>query len=69
MKTRPFPRDGMVRLSEMLAPNGPLPISRSTAYAWIAQGILPRPMKPTSQIALWKAADIWAFVERQNDRS
>lgn len=39
----PWPHDGFVRLSSILAPRGPLPISRSSWWAGVASGRYPKP--------------------------
>ena len=55
-------KHGFLRLSAVIAPKGPIPISRSTLYSWIAQGKFPRPVKLSSRISAWRVEDIQAFI-------
>jgi predicted DNA-binding transcriptional regulator AlpA len=52
-----------LRLKQILAPEGPLPIARSTFYAWIASGKLPKPYKLGPRISVWPADLIFSLVE------
>lgn len=67
MHKRPFPTEGLVRLDEILAPNGPLPVARSTWYAWISQGKVPEPIKPSPRVSMWRASDVWKLVGGRDD--
>jgi prophage regulatory protein len=58
-----FPRTGFVRLSSILAPRGPLPISKSTWWMGVKQGRYPQPMKLGPRVTVWKAEDIWSLIE------
>lgn len=58
-----LPKIGLVRLSQILAPIGPLPVSRSTWWAGVNSGRYPKPMKLGPRITVWRAEDIWALVE------
>jgi len=58
-----LPKTGLVRLSQILAPIGPLPVSRSTWWAGVNSGRYPKPMKLGPRITVWRAEDIWALVE------
>ena len=59
-----FPETGFVRLSSILAPNGPIPVSKSTWWAGIKTGRFPKPIKLGPRITAWKAEDILKFLER-----
>jgi len=59
-----FPNSGYVRLKSILAPDGPLPISRSGFWAGVRDGKYPRPRKLSSRVTVWKATDILALLER-----
>ena len=54
----------LVRLKQIIAPQGPLPISRSTFYAKIKSGDYPAPLKLSARVSVWRASDIRELVER-----
>lgn len=60
--TPPFPNEGYVRLRSILAPRGPVPVSKSTLWEWVSIGKFPRPVKLSPKITAWKAADVQAFL-------
>jgi prophage regulatory protein len=57
-------RTGYVRLADILAPAGPLPISKSTWWAGVKEGRYPAAVKLGRRITAWKVADIMALMER-----
>lgn len=59
-----FPREGLVRLREILAPWGPIPVSKSTWWAGVKDGRFPQPIKLGSRVTCWRAEDIRALFER-----
>jgi hypothetical protein len=58
-----FPDFGLVRLGSILAPNGPLPISKSTWWAGVKTGRYPKPIKLGPRTTCWRAEDIRALME------
>ena len=58
-----FPRTGFVRLSSILAPKGPLPVSKSTWWLGVKLGRYPQPMKLGPRVTVWKAEDIWSLID------
>jgi len=58
-----FPRTGFVRLSAILAPNGPIPVSKSTWWAGVKDGRFPQPQKLGPRTTVWRAEDIRALFE------
>ncbi len=58
-----FPRTGFVRLASILAPKGPLPVSKSTWWLGVKQGRYPQPMKLGPRVTVWRAEDIWCLIE------
>lgn len=52
----------LLRLSEIIAPGGPLPISRSTWFAWLKEGRVPIPIKLGPRVTAYRAEDIDAFI-------
>lgn len=58
-----FPKSGFVRLSQILAPKGPIPVSKSTWWAGVKTGRFPKSHKLGPQTTVWKAEDIRALYE------
>lgn len=58
-----FPETGFVRLRAILAPNGPIPVSKSTWWLGIKDGRFPKPVKLGSRITVWRAEDIRRLIE------
>jgi predicted DNA-binding transcriptional regulator AlpA len=57
-------RTGYVRLSDILAPAGPLPISKSTWWAGVKVGRYPAAVKLGPRITAWRVEDIRALMDR-----
>ena len=62
-----FPRTGLVRLSQILAPAGPIPISKSTWWKGIKEGRFPQPQKLGPRTTVWKVEDIRRLFEEHGD--
>lgn len=58
-----FPFTGFVRLSAILAPRGPIPVSKSTWWAGIKDGRFPQPVKLGPRITAWRVEDIRSLIE------
>ena len=58
-----LPKTGFLRLPAIIAPNGPIPVSKSTWWAGIKSGRYPKPVKLSTRITAWRAEDIRAFIE------
>ena len=58
-----FPRVGLVRLKQILAPAGPIPVSASTWWDGVKNGYFPKPKKLGRGTTVWNAADIWHLIE------
>ena len=58
-----FPKAGFVRLSQILAPFGPIPVSKSTWWQGVKDSRFPKPMKLGPRTTVWKAKDIRALFE------
>jgi predicted DNA-binding transcriptional regulator AlpA len=63
MNEQSFPRTGLVRLSHILAPNGPIPVSKSTWWQGIRDGRFPKPLKLGPRTTVWRVEDIRALFE------
>lgn len=59
-----LPQIGFLRLTAILAPNGPIPVSKSTWWAGIKDGRFPKPVKLGARITVWRVEDIRALIER-----
>jgi prophage regulatory protein len=62
-----FPESGLVRLAAILAPKGPVPVSRSTWWAKVKSGEFPQPVKLGPRITCWQAEDIRQLIRRNNE--
>ncbi|MHA7859443.1 MAG: helix-turn-helix transcriptional regulator [Henriciella sp.] len=58
-----FPRSGLLRLRQILAPDGPIPVSKSTWWAGVKDGRFPQPVKLGARVTAWRAEDIWMLIE------
>lgn len=58
-----FPDTGFVRLSSILAPLGPIPVSKSTWWAGVKSGKYPKPVKLGLRITAWRVQDIVSLIE------
>lgn len=58
-----FPQSGFVRLSQILAPTGPIPVSKSTWWAGVKDGRFPKPQKLGPRTTVWRAEDIRALYK------
>ncbi len=58
-----FPQTGFVRLSQILTPNGPIPISKSAWWQGVKDGRFPQPQKLGPRTTVWLVQDIRALFE------
>lgn len=63
LTNHPFPETGLVRLSAILAPAGPIPVAKSTWWAGVRTGRFPQPLKLGPRTTVWKVEDIRALFE------
>ena len=59
-----FPKTGFVRLPSILAPKGPIPVSKSTWWAGIKSGHYPKPVKLGPRITAWRVEDIRTLIDK-----
>lgn len=59
-----LPNTGFVRLPDILAPLGPIPVSRSTWWAGVKSGRYPQPVKLGPRITAWRVEDIRALIAK-----
>lgn len=58
-----LPETGFLRLSSILAPAGPIPVSRSTWWLGVKTGRFPKPVKLGPRITAWRVEDIRDLIE------
>ncbi len=61
-----FPKEGYVRLLQILSPRGPLPVGKTTLWQWVRDGKFPRPVKLSTRVTAWRAEDVQAFLADPN---
>ena len=61
-----FPQTGFVRLKQILAPEGPIPVSKSSWWAGVKDGRFPQPLKLGPRTTVWRAGDIRALYESED---
>ena len=57
------PQTGFLRLKQILAPHGPIPVSKSTWWAGVKDGRFPKPMKLGARVTVWRIDDINHLIE------
>lgn len=63
MDEHTFPETGLVRLSQIIAPRGPIPVSKSTWWEGVKSGRFPQPIKLSSRVTAWRVEDVRAIYE------
>jgi predicted DNA-binding transcriptional regulator AlpA len=58
--THPAPR--LLRITDVLAPIGPVPVSRSTWWEGVRTGRYPKPIKLGPKITVWRSDEIDQIV-------
>jgi len=57
----------LLRLPDIIAPDGCLPVSASTWWAGVKSGRYPKPVRLGPRITAWRAADIDRLMEEGVD--
>lgn len=60
-----LPPSGFVRLTGIIRPLGPLPISRSSWWAGVRSGRYPQPVKLGPRITAWRCEDIRSLISSE----
>lgn len=58
-----LPKIGFVRLSQIIGPEGPIPVGKSTWWEGVRSGRFPQPVKLGPRITAWRVEDIRALIE------
>lgn len=69
MDVNTLPTTGFIRLKEILGPNGPLPISRSSWFAGVKEGRFPKPVALGPRTSGYKVEDIRALLAQFDGQS
>jgi len=56
-----------VRLRDVIAPTGPIPIAKSTLWAKVKSGHFPQPIRLFNRVTCWRVEDVQAFLDKAND--
>ncbi|UIJ99253.1 AlpA family phage regulatory protein [Rhizobium leguminosarum] len=57
----------LLRLSSILAPNGPIPVSKSTWWKKVRSGEFPPAIKISERVTCWNQQDVLALIQRFED--
>jgi predicted DNA-binding transcriptional regulator AlpA len=63
MTKQDLPAAGFVRLASILAPTGPIPVSKSTWWSGVRSGRFPTPVKLGPRITAWRVEDIRQLID------
>lgn len=58
-----LPETGFVRLKQIIGPNRPIPVSKSTWWEGVRSGRFPQPMKLGPRTTVWRVEDIRELIE------
>lgn len=58
-----LPETGLLRLSSILAPAGPIPVGKSTWWDGVRSGRYPKPVKLGPRVTAWRVEDIRALMQ------
>jgi prophage regulatory protein len=58
-----LPKTGFVRLSQIIGPRRPIPVSKSTWWEGVRSGRYPKPVKLGPRITARRVEDIRALIE------
>lgn len=51
--------DKLLRLSDVMQRTG---LARSTVWKWVAEGKLPKPIKLSPRVSVWKESELNQFI-------
>lgn len=64
-KSLELPKVGFVRLSDLIGPGNPIPVSRSTLYAWVKDGLFPPPVSLGPRVRAWRVETVREFIAQR----
>jgi prophage regulatory protein len=56
--------EGFVRLAQIIGPDGPIPVARSTIYAWVKEGRFPAPTALGPGVSAWNVVEVRSFIAK-----
>ena len=62
-----LPREGFVRLSQIIGPGRPIPVSSSSWWAGVKTGRFPAPVREKifgERVTVWRVEDIRSLINR-----
>jgi prophage regulatory protein len=59
------PADALVRIGKIVGPNGLIPVSRSSFYQGIRDGIYPKAVKLGKRASAWRMSELMRVIERE----
>lgn len=64
-----LPDSGFLRIHQIIAPLGPIPVGRSTWWKAVSDGRFPKPVKLGPRITAWRKSDIQELIEALSEPS
>ena len=58
-----LPKEGFVRVNDIIGPGKPLPMGKTTWWEGVREGRYPQPEKLAPRITVWRVEDIRALIE------
>jgi prophage regulatory protein len=62
--SKALPETGFVRLPAIIAPDGPIPIGKSTWWQGVRDGRFPKPVKLGPKTTAWRVEDIRDLIRQ-----
>jgi prophage regulatory protein len=69
MKSTKLPPTGFIRLKDVIGPQGPIPISRSSWFAGIKEGRFPKPVALGPRTKAYRVEEIRALLAQFDGQS
>ncbi|MFK4616743.1 helix-turn-helix transcriptional regulator [Bradyrhizobium diazoefficiens] len=57
------PSDALVRIEKIVGPNGLIPVSRSSFYQGIRDGIYPKAVRLGKRTSVWRMSELLRVIE------
>ena len=58
------PTDALVRIGKIIGPNGIIPVSRSSFYQGIRDGIYPKAVRLGKRTSAWRMSELLRVIQR-----